>query len=76
MNRAERKICVTLLRYNVKKQKNRYSQVPLVAKEKESEKYQQILNVNSKLEDFIYLFDVMNSVFDKFNTNELSFIAL
>ena len=31
---------------------------------------QQVVYVNFELEDFIYLPDVMNSVYDKVNTNQ------
>ena len=69
VNRANGKICVTLLRYNVIKPESSYAQVRLNARKKEYEKLQQVVYVNYKLEEFIYLLDVMNSVFDKVITN-------
>ena len=36
----------------------------------EEEKFQQVVYMNYKFEEFIYLLDVMNSVFDKFITNQ------
>ena len=67
MDRTNRKICVSLLRYNVDKPESSYAQVRLFArkKKKEDENFQQVFYVNYKLEEFIYLLDVMNSVCDK-----------
>ena len=62
VDRANRKICLTLLRYNVEKPENFYAQVQLFTGKKEDEKIQQVVYVNYKLEEFIYLFDIMNSV--------------
>ena len=70
LDRANKKICVTLLRYNVDKPESSYAQVRLFAREKEDEKFQQVLYVNYKLEDFIYLLDVMNFVYYKVITNK------
>ena len=47
-----------------------YAQVRLLARKKEHENFQQVVYVNFKLEDFIYLLDVMNSVYDKVITNQ------
>ena len=69
VDRANRKICVTLLRYNVDKPESFYAQVRLFARKKEDEKFQQVVYVNYKLEEFIYLLDVMNSVYDKVITD-------
>ena len=65
VDRANRKICVTLLRYNVDKPECSYAQVRLFARKKEDERFQQVVYVNYKLEDFIYLLDVKNSVYYK-----------
>ena len=70
VDRTNRKICVTLLRYNVDKPESSYAQVRLFARKKEDEKFQQVVYVNYKLEEFIYLLDVMNSVYDKVITNQ------
>ena len=69
VDRANRKICVTLLRYNVDKLESFYAQVRLFARKKEDEKIQQVVYVKYKLEEFIYLLDVMKSVYDKVITN-------
>ena len=68
VNRANRKICVTLLRYNVDKPESFYAQVRLFARKRADEKFQQVVYVKYQLEEFIYLLDVMNSVYDKFIT--------
>ena len=70
VDRTNRKICVTLLRYNVDKPESSYAQVRLCARKKEDEKFQQVVYVNYKPEKFIYLLDVMNSVYDKVITNQ------
>ena len=46
VNRANRKICVTLLRYNMDKPESSYAQVRLFAKKKEDETFQQVVYVN------------------------------
>ena len=70
VDRANRKICVTLLRYNVDKPESPYAQVGLFARMKEDENFQQDVYVIYKLEELIYLLDVMNSVYDKIFTNQ------
>ena len=65
VDRANRKICVTPLRYNVDKPENSYAQVPLFARKKEDQKFQQVVYVNHKLQKFVHLLDVMSSVYDK-----------
>ena len=70
VDRANRKICVTLLRYKVDKPESSYAQVRLFARKKEDEKLQRLFYVNYKLEEFIFLLDVMNSLYDKVITNQ------
>ena len=70
VDRANRKICVTLLRYNVDKPESFYAQVRLFARKKEDEKFHQVVYMNYKLEEFIYLLDVRNSVYNKNITNQ------
>ena len=70
VDRRNRKICVTLLRYKVDNPESSYAQVRLFATKKEDEKFQQVFYVNYKLEEFIYLLDVMNSVYKKVITNQ------
>ena len=64
-----RKICVTLLRYKVDNPDTSYAQVRLFGRKTEEEKFQQIVYVNYRLDQFIYLLDVMNSVYDKVIAN-------
>ena len=70
VGRANRKICVTLLRYYRDKPESSYAQVQLFARKKKDEKIQQSVNVNYKLEEFIFLLVVMKSVYDKIITNQ------
>ena len=65
VDRANRKICVTLLRYKVDNPDTSYAQVRLFGRKNEKEKIQQIVYVNYRLDEIIYLLDVMNSVYDK-----------
>ena len=62
MDRANRKICVTLLHYSVDKPESSHSQVRLFERKNEDEKFEQVVYEKKKLEELIYLFDVMNSV--------------
>ena len=70
VDRRNRKNSVTLLRYNVEKPERFYDPVRLFARKKEGEKFQQVVYVNYKIKEFIYLLDVMNSVNDKVITNQ------
>ena len=70
VDRANKKICVTLLRYNVNQSEGFYGQVRLFARKKGEKKFQQFVYVKYKLDEFIYLLDVMNSVYDKVITNQ------
>ena len=62
VDRPHRKICVTMLRYNVEKTETSYVQMRLFGRRNDEEKFNQIVYVNFKLDEFIYLLDVMNSV--------------
>ena len=73
MRRSNRKIFVTLLRYNVDNGENSYAQVQLFTTKKVDEKFQQIVLVKYKLEVFIYLLDVTDFVCDRVISNEPSF---
>ena len=70
VERPHRKICVTMLRYNVEKPKTSYVQLRLFGRKKNEEKFNQTVYVNYKLDEFFYLLDVMNSVYNKVNANE------
>ena len=65
VDRPMRRICVTLLRYKAHNPDTSYAQVRLFGRKTEEEKFQQIVYVNYKLDEFVYLLDVMNSVYDK-----------
>ena len=70
VDRPNRKICVTLLRYNVDNPETSYAQVRLFERKKEEEKFQQIVYVNYKLDEFVYLLDVLNSMYYKVIANQ------
>ena len=70
VDRPHRKICVTMLHYNVEKPETSYVQVRLFGRRKDEEKFNQIVYVNYKLDEFNFLLDVMNSLFDKVIANE------
>ena len=70
VDRTNRKICVTLFRYNVDKSETSYAQLRLFVRKKEDEKFQQVVYVKYNFEEFIFLLDVMNSVYDKVITNQ------
>ena len=76
VDRPDRNICATLLRYTLAKPDSSYAQVRIVARKKEDEKYQQSFYVNNKLEEVIYIRDVMNSIYDKDITNKTIFKVL
>ena len=61
---------MTLLRYKVDNPETSYAQVRLFERMKEEEKFQQIVYVNYKLDEIVYLLDVMNSVYDKVIANQ------
>ena len=70
VDRPNRRICVTLLRYKVDNPETSYAQVRLFGRKKEEEKIQQIVYVNYRLDEFTYPLDVMNSVYDKVIANQ------
>ena len=65
VDHPNRRICVTLLRYKANNSDTSYAQVRLFGRKKEEEKFQKIVKVNYKLDEFLYLFDIVNSVNDK-----------
>ena len=67
--RANRKICVNLLRYNVEKPKRSNAQVQLLAKTNADEKFQQNVHMKYIFQEFIYLLNVMSFVYNKVFTN-------
>ena len=70
VDRPKRRICVTLLRYKVNNPETSYAQVRLFGGKTEEEKFQQIVYVNYKPDEFVHLLDVMNSVYDKVIANQ------
>ena len=70
VDRLNRRICVTLLRYKVDNPETSYAQARLFGRKKEEEKFQQIVYANCRLEELVYLLDVMNSVYDEVIANQ------
>ena len=70
VDRPKRWICVTLLRYKADNPDTSYAQVRLFGRKTEEEKFQQIVYVNYRLDEFIYLLDIINSVYDKVIANQ------
>ena len=75
VDRSHRKIFVTMLRYNAEKPETSYVRVRLFGRTKDEEKFD-IVYVNNKQDEFMYLLDVMNSVYDKVIANEHLCIVL
>ena len=65
-----------MFRYNVANSETSYVQVRLFGKRKEKEKFNQLVYVYYKLGEFIFLLDVMNSVYDEIIANESLCIVL
>ena len=65
VDRPNRRICVTLLRYKADNPEISYAQVRLFRREKEEEKFLQLVYVNHTLHEFLYPPDVLNSRYDK-----------
>ena len=61
---------MTVLRYKVDNPETSYAQIRLFERKKEEEKFQQIVYFNCRLDEFVYLLDVMNSVYDKVFANQ------
>ena len=70
VDRPKRRICVALLRYKADNPDTSFAQVRLLGLRTEEEKFQQIVYVNYRLDEFVYLLDVMNSVYDKVIANQ------
>ena len=70
VDQANRKICVTLLRYNAEKPESSYSQTQLFAKKEEEKEIQKHVYAKFRLEKRTYLLDVMNPEYDENITNK------
>ena len=70
VDRPNRRIGVTLLRYKLDKPETSYAQVRLFERKKEEEKFQQIVYVSYKLDEFVYLLDVKNSMYYEVIANQ------
>ena len=54
VDRANRKIYLKMLQYNVDKPESSHAQFQIIARRKEDEKFQQVVYVKNKIEEFIY----------------------
>ena len=70
VDRPKRRIFVTLLRYKADNPDTSYPQVRLFGRKMAEEKFQQIVYVNYRLDEVVYLLDVMNSVYDTVFANQ------
>ena len=70
VDRPNRKICMTLLRYRVDHPDTSYAQVRLFGRKNEEENFQQIVYVNYRLDEIIYILDFMNSMYDEVIANQ------
>ena len=70
LDRTNRKLSASLLRYSVDKPESSYAEVQVFAKKKADEKFQQIYYVKYNFEEFIFLLDVLISVYDKVIANK------
>ena len=76
VDHPNRKICLTLLWYKVGNPDTSYAQVRLFGLRRDEQKFQQIVYVNYKLDEFVYLLDVINSVYDRVIANQPIFNVL
>ena len=65
VDRPKKRTCLTILRYKVDNPETSYTQVRLLGRKTEKENFQRFLYMNYKLFVFVYLLDVMNSVYDE-----------
>ena len=70
VDHPNRRICVTLLRYKADNTDTSYAQFRLLGRKTEDEKFQQNVSVNYELVEFVNLFDVMNSMYERVTANQ------
>ena len=70
VDRPNRRFCATLLRYKVDEPETSYVQTRLFERKKEEEQFLQIMYINYKPIEFVYLLEVMISVYDKVIANQ------
>ena len=70
VDRPNKRVCVTLLRYKVNNPETSYAHVRLFERKRGEEKFQQFVYVNYRLDEFVYLLDVMTLVYDKVIANQ------
>ena len=70
VDRPTRKVTLTMKRYHVENAGSTYVQLRLFTRKTEEEKFQQVVYVNYKLDEFYYLLDVIQSVCDVVISNQ------
>ena len=70
VDRSKRKIIATMKKYYVEKPESAYVQIRLFTRKTETEKFQQIVFVNYKLDEFLFLLDVINNVSEQALSNQ------
>ena len=70
VDRSHRKVIVTMMRYKIDEPDTSYVQVRLFGRRKVEEDFKQIVFVNYKLDEFVYLLDVIQSACDQILDNQ------
>ena len=70
VDRPKRKIIATMKKYCMEKPESTYVQLRLFTRNSEHDKFQQLVSVNYKYDDFLYLLDVITSISDQVLSNQ------
>ena len=70
VDRPKRKIIATKKKYCMDKPASTYVQLRLFTRNSEHDKFQQLVFVNYKYDEFLYLLDIINSISDQMLSNE------
>ena len=70
VDRPKRKIFVTLKKYCMDKPESTYVQLRLFTRNSEHDKFQQLVFVNYKYDEFLYSLDVITSISDQVLSNQ------
>ena len=70
VDRPKRKIIATMMKYCMDKPESTYVQLRLFARNSEHDKLQQLVFVNYKYDEFLYLLDIITSISDQVLSNQ------
>ena len=70
VDRPKRKILATMKKYCMDKPESTYVQLRLFTRNSEQDKFQQLVFVNYKNDEFLYLLDVITSISDQVLSNQ------